>query len=185
VKEHRIPLTAAEAALLAQIDLSPLHRKHAAHLAAQEPIRELLRSLGARNAIPPQRLRYWDDPEFNLGKTSGSRKQMFERNGCCGEDIYAHPHFIKHLRYFLLGADLPPDLIRAFEERVRNPSLVSSAEAIELGATARQLVRRHGLDPSEACEEFFKLALDLDLGLEHARRIRCAVKEAFIAYRRC
>lgn len=94
-----------------------------------------------------------------------------------GEDIYTHPHFIKDLRYILLGADLPRNLMEAFEEKVGNPKWVSYSDALNLGKFARQLVRRNGLAPSEACEEFFKLALDLELGVDSALRIRSLVKE--------
>lgn len=179
-EKYRLELTEAEEKLLAQIDLRSSHSSHAearaAYLANQEPILELLKSLSERGAVPQQRLNYWNHPDYHPGRLKGSRKQIFERNGCHEEEIYTHPNFVKHLRYIVLGADLPRNLIEAFEAQVGDPQWISYSDALELGKFARGLVRRHRLDPREASEEFFKLALDLDLGLDSALRIRSIVK---------
>lgn len=181
MKNYKIVLTEAEEALFVRIDLRLSHLSHdeghAAFLANQEPILKLLKLLSDRDAVPPQRLSYWNDPDYQPGRLKGSRKQLFERNGCRGDEIYTHPHFIKHLRYILLGADLPPQVIEAFEAEVGDPKWVSFGDALDLGKYARQLVRRYGLNPSSACEEFFKLALDLELGVDKALSIRSVVKQ--------
>jgi hypothetical protein len=179
--KFRLAFTDAEEALVAQIDFGGDHKNHGdqhnAYLANQEPILALLASLGERNAVPAHRLSYWSDPQYNPGRVKGSRKQMFERNGNKGKEIYTHPGFITHLRYILFGANLPAAVVAAFEEEVGNPEWVSYGDALELGKFARSLVRRHGLEPHAACEEFFRLSLDLGLSLDEALRIRQSVKE--------
>ena len=72
----------------------------------QSRYRPLLSSLSERGGVPAHRLSYWNDIEYNPGRVKASRKVLFERNDCLGVDIYTHPHFIKHLRHLLLGADL-------------------------------------------------------------------------------
>ena len=181
MKKFRLELTEAEEALVAKIDLRLRHANHdegrAAYLANQGPILGLLRLLSARGAVPEQRISYWNDPAYKPGRVKGSRKQMFERNGCHGEDIYTHPHFIEHLRYILLGTDLPDAVVEAFETEVGDPRWVSYGDALDLGKKARALVRSHALEPAWAGDEFFKLAVDLGLGLDRALRIRTTVKE--------
>lgn len=178
---YRLAFTEAEEALVARIDLRRSHANHseahAAYLANRQPILDLLKSLSERDAVPAQRISYWNDPEYQPGRLKGSYKQLFERNDCRGEEIYTHPHFIKHLRYILFGADLPQAVMAAFEAEVGNPEWISYGDALNLGKFARKLVRQYGFNPSEACEEFYKLALDLNLGVNKALRIRSIVKE--------
>lgn len=178
---YRLAFTDEEERLVAKIDLRRSHANHdeahTAYLENQEPILALLKSLSDRDGVPAQRISYWNDPEYQPGRLKGSHKELFERNDCRGEDIYTHPHFIKHLRYILLGADLPQGVITAFEAEVGNPEWVSYGDSLDLGKKARNLVRQYGLSPHEACEEFFKLALDLKLGASKALRIRGVVRE--------
>jgi len=180
-KKYRIPLTDAEETLVSKIDLRLSHRNHdeahAAYNANAEPILALLASLSERDGVPPQRLRYWNDTEYNPGRIKASRKGEFERNNCLGEDIYTHPHFIKHLRYILHGADLPDPIILDFEQQAGNPEWVSLSDAIPLGKHARKLVRQYGLEPRHASEEFFKLCLDMGLKLSVALSIMRSVRQ--------
>lgn len=181
MKKFHIDLTEEEASLLSQIDLRTKHpshdEAHAAHNANKAPVIALVRSLSERKAVPPERLNYWNDPAYNPGRIKASRKGLFERNGCVGEDIYTHPHFIPHLRYVLFGADLPDEVMTAFEAGVGNPTWVSSSDIIPIGKLARDLTRRHGLDKSAAADEFFKLCLDMRLGLSTALSVMRAVQQ--------
>lgn len=165
MKKYHIELTADEAALLSKIDLQVAHRSHAeghaAYNANKVPILALVRSLSARQAIPQERRNYWKVPDYNPGRVQASRKGVFERNGTLGEDIYGHPHFLPYLRYFLFGAELPDEVITAFEAGVGDPAWVSSSDIVPIGQLARDLTRRHGLDKSSAADEFFKLCLDM------------------------
>lgn len=179
-ERYRIEFTEAEEALVTQIDFGEggnHDERHAAYLSNRKPILELLASLSARGGVPAQRLSYWNDPAYQPGRLKGSRKQLFERHNDDPEDIYTHPHFIKHLRYILFGADLPAGVMRTFEAQVGDPEWVTYGDALELGKFARSLVRQNGLVPREACEEFFKLSLDLGLSADESLRIRRTVVE--------
>ncbi len=178
--KFHIVLTPAERELLSRIDLRSNHENHEegrnAYLANQEPILALLRSLAERKAIPAQRLRYWDDPAYHVtGRIRTSRRGLFERNDCTGDDIYTHPHFLKHLRYFLYGAELPEPVIRMFEDKVGEPRWITSSDGIPLGKAALEIARRHGLDRSTAPDEFFKLCLDLGLSVYVAQTVMRSV----------
>src|SRR5437773_7602245 len=101
----KIDLIPEESALLSRItfDFSGNHDALRASCAAAGL---LAKSLLARNAIPEARLRYFTDPELNIGSRK-SRKQVFESNGTVGEAIYSHGNFLKYLRYFIFGPALP------------------------------------------------------------------------------
>jgi hypothetical protein len=181
MEKYHIGLTDTEAATLAKIDLQISHRDHdkghEAYKANKEPILALLKSLGERNAIPQVRLSFWSDSRFQFGRIQASRKGIFERNGCRGDDIYTHPHFIPYLRYFLFGTELPDEVIAAFEAKVGNPQWVSSSDILPIGKVARDLTRQHRLDATHAPEEFFKLCLDMGLGLSTAESVMRSVKQ--------
>ncbi|MCK1281787.1 hypothetical protein IVB46_41890 [Bradyrhizobium sp. 61] len=181
MEKYHIKLTDEEAAFVASIDLRVSHdhhdEGHAAYLANKKPILALLKSLSERDAMPAARLSWWKDPRYNQGRVKASRKGLFERNGCIGADIYTHPHFIPHLRYFLFGADLSDEVISAFEEKVGNPQWVTSSDVVPIGKYARDLTRQHHLDKADAPEEFFKLCLDLGLGLNTAGSVMRSVKQ--------
>lgn len=174
-------MTDAEAALLEKIDVRVRHDSHeegrAAYLANRAPILGLLRSLRERDGIPEERVRYWLDPEYNTGRLKSSHKGVFERNGRRGDEIYEHPHFVPYLRYFLFGAELPRPVMAAFEEAVGNPEWVTSGDIVPMGKHARGLAREYRLDRRDAAEEFFKLCLDMGLGVHTAASVRRAVMQ--------
>ena len=176
-----IDLTENEQALVDKIDLRLRHASweegHAAYNNNKKPICDLLKSLSKRNGIPRERLNYWNDPNYQSGRIKASHKGLFERNGCTGEDIYEHPHFIKHLRYFLFGPDLPEEVMAAFENEAPNPKWVTSGDIVPIGKLARRLVRERGLEKHHAAEEFFKLGLDLGYGLSTASRLKRAIMQ--------
>lgn len=181
MEKYHIKLTKEEAELLSKIDLRSHHPHHddgrASYLNNQEPILALLKSLSARKAVPEVRLSYWNDPNYRTGRVKGSRKGLFERNGCTGSDIYTHPHFLEHLRYFLFGTELPDPVVKEFEAKVGNPEWVSSSDIVPIGKAARELTRRYRLDIADAPEEFFKLCLDMGLGLSTAESVMRSVKQ--------
>lgn len=176
--KYHIDLTEDERLLLSQIDLEVKHASHdeghAAYNANREPILALVKSLSDRRAVPAVRLSYWNDPTYNPGRIKASRKGIFERNGCRGEDIYTHPHFLPHLRYFLFGADLPDAAIDAFEKAVPYPPYATGSDIPPLGKLARSLTKQYRLEKEHAIDEFFKLCLDIGLGLGAA----CSVANA-------
>ena len=157
MEKYHLKLTEDEAATLAKIDLSETHivitmRAYAAYKANAQPILALLQSLSDRSAVPQERLNYWNDPRYHHGRIKASRKGLFERNGRKGADIYTHPNFIRHLRYFLFGAKLSDEVIMAFEEKVGNPQWVSSSDIVPIGKFARDLTRQYRLDQADAPE---------------------------------
>ncbi|MBR3190445.1 hypothetical protein [Bosea sp. (in: a-proteobacteria)] len=181
MSKYQVELTSDEQALLEKIDLRSNHRNHdegrAAYLSNQQPILALLKALSERSAIPAQRVSYWRDPAYNNGRMKGSNESMFHRNGNSAAETYTHPHFLPYLRYFLFGADLPDAVIAAFEEHVGNPEWVTSGDIAPMCKYARDLMRRYGLERTDAAEEFFKLCLDMGLGLSTAQFVRRAVMQ--------
>ena len=96
-------------------------------------------------------------------------------NGNRGDAAYLHSHFIPYLRYFLFGPYLPSEVIGEFERKVGNPEWITSGDIVPLGRHARKLTREHALYRDGAALEFFKLCLDIGLGLGTARSIRDSV----------
>lgn len=177
---HHILLTDEERDLVDKIDLRcPLPREadqRAIFLANEKPVIELLRLLDEREAIPRQRIAYWTDPDYKPGQTKGSRKQMFERNGNVGDEIYTHPHFVPYLRYFLYGADLPQGAIDEFEEQVGDVRGFSGSDILGLTKKTRELVRKYDL--RSHADEFYQLTIDNGLSRYSAESVRNAAKEA-------
>lgn len=181
MNKFHIALTDSEKQLLERIDLQDSHPDHdagrAAYLANKEPIVALLESLSGRRAIPQERRNYWNDPSYRTGRVKASHKGLFERNGCTGSEIYTHPHFLPYLRYFLFGTDLPDATIAAFEEKVGDPRWVTSSDIVPIGKFARDLTRKLGLNARQAAEEFFRLCLDMGLGLNTAHSVMHSVNQ--------
>lgn len=173
-----IELTPDEKALLARIKLDPLAMRGDPDAFREngKAVVDLMASLIEREAIPEARRRYFQDPEYNPGGRGKSRKNVFEKNGTHGRAIFEHGSFLKYLRYFLYGAQLPPAVIERFAAEVSDCAPVTSGDVVPLGKFARQQARAARLKPHEASEEFYKLALDCDLSEDYSRHIRDAVK---------
>lgn len=168
-----VKLTDVETALFVsiQLDAGKLEERNDC-LQNGELVLKLVLSLVGRDAIPEHRWRWLNDPEYNIGGLGSSRKDVFERNGTAGDNIPRHAHFLPCLRYFILGPDLPVRVIAAFDERVRICGKVTSSDVIPLGRFARHHARAAGLERRSAGDEFFKLALEYDLGIGCALAIR-------------
>jgi hypothetical protein len=136
----------------------------------------LMTALLLRGAIPEVRLKYFDDPAYRTGRTKGSYRQLFERNKTVGDDIFRHPNFLRHLRYFLFGADLPDDVIEAFSGKALAYGHVGPSDALELGTLGKDLTRKNNLavrvGAHEVAEDFYRLALDCRIYQGHALAIR-------------
>ncbi|GAA3840484.1 hypothetical protein AFIC_002559 [[Pseudomonas] carboxydohydrogena] len=175
-----IVLTLEESHILRDIKLRQEELLGAHHLAHRngELVLEIMGSLLKRNAIPEMRLRYFEDPAFRTGRIKGSHRALFERNKTIGDDIYRHPNFLIHLRYFLSGADLPSNVADTFSQKAKSYSHVGPSDALELGGLARDLSRKFGLlvDTEATAEEFYKLSLDCGIYHRHAAAIRDRVR---------
>lgn len=172
---YKIETTDEETKLLAGIEFDQTRLNHEQYQKQGQVILELLRSLTERNAIPDIRLKYWFDPEYQIGRIKASHKGLFERNGRKGEEIYTHPHFLKYLRYFLFGAQLPSAAIAEFEGVVGNPEWVSSGDLTDITKGTRAIVRKFRLQGED--EEFYRLALDIGLNQWFAKSVRDTVKQ--------
>jgi len=169
-----ITLTAEESEMLASITFDPEVYLHdaAAFQTNEMNVPKLMALLEGRNAIPSARLGYFNDPKVREGKrTKGSHRNLFERNGISGDEIYQHASFLKYLYYFVYGPKLPGGVIAKFAAEVQSASPVSPGDVIDIANAGKRLVRSYGLDPSDAAEEFLKLCLDCGVYLSHARGI--------------
>jgi hypothetical protein len=172
-----IELTPDEAALTAAIKFDPhdtLGNTKAFH-ANGDLVVQLTDRLLARKAIPDQRRRYFTDPEFNIGGHGSSRKDQFMRKVRDREAMIRHGHFLKYLHYFIYGPSLPVPVVQSFSQAMEECDSITSGDIAPLAATARQLVQAHRLDVKVAAEEFYKLCLDLDMGVGNAASIRGSV----------
>lgn len=170
-----IDLTSEEEDWLSQISFPPTTHE-ALRLSCQFAPR-LARSLFERGAIPEIRRRYFTDPTLN-SRGQLSRKEGFERKGVRGDAILSHGHFLKYLRYFIFGPDLPPAVMDRFLELVENEPYYPGDNIEELRGFVRAAIRRNSLEKQGAGEEFFKLALECGLSEDDAWNIR---KAAFSA----
>jgi hypothetical protein len=171
-----IELNEAEKALLTHIiwDQNQL-KDHGAVVANLERIAQLAQMLFARKAIPAVRTDFFLKPEMNPGGHGKSRKQVFEKNGTKGEAILRHPHFVKYLRYFIFGPDLPEPTVRGFCEIIEDDAGTTGEVLDQITAFVRSEIRSKGLDRNYAAEEFFKLAHEIDKP-ELAESARSAAK---------
>lgn len=170
-----IDLMAEESRLVSAIMFDPKAIDgHEAHRNNGDLVVQLWGLLEARSAIPERRVRYFTDPDYNIGGHGKSQQQVFEKNGCAGEAILRHAHFLPYLRYMVLGPDLPAAVVDQFGSAVEDCGSITSGDIIPLAATAKKIAREHGLG-HHAREAFFQLALDLGLDLDGARSMHDAV----------
>lgn len=162
-----IDLNADEAVLLARINFDS--RDHDAIKQSCSASAELMPLLLDRNAIPAERLAYFTDPGCLDGKRS--RLDVFEGNGTRGDEVFEHPNFLKHLRYFVHGSGLPLKVQQVMRDAVGDPIHFTSGDLEPLRVLARQLVRQYALGSAHS-DAFFQLALDLGLSDDHAHSIR-------------
>jgi hypothetical protein len=174
---HAIVLAAAEQILLDQIELDALALRDHVHTKQNgELVCKLMRSLVAREAIPAQRMSWFTNADYHIGGRGSSRRDVFERNGRTGAEILEHPHFLKYVRYFVYGPDLPGSVVEAFAERIAECGHVTSSDILPIAKFARQQARTQRLDPRAASEEFFKLALEHGWGSDCAVFVRDQVR---------
>jgi len=175
-----IALNEKEKELVSRIDFDPRGGAYNrdSWLPIADAMAELMASLIERKVIPEPRKRFFTDPAYNIGGHGLSRQQVFEKNGTRGEAIFRHGNFVKYLRYFLFGPDLPEALSEAFRAKVIDCGQpFTSGDAITVADFARQLTREHRLDGPHAAEEFYKLALDCGLDADDARTVRDTVQK--------
>ena len=181
--QFRIDLTHEEEALLGRIDFEA--QGHKTFLSNREPVANLIDSLFGREAIPAHRREWWTNPELNTGSKKSRRDRFTEnRRASSPHDIYTHPHFLKHLHYFVFGPNLPPDFIEMFNAWLASsPEPLSPAdfyggndEFAKLGKVvalaARTAVREYGMRKLDAAEELCKLSLESGFDADTALSVR-------------
>jgi len=169
-----VTLTREEQVLFDQIDFESCdHDTLRKSCAAAKP---LALSLLKRDAVPQIRRDYFSDAQYNIGG-SGSRKEVFERNGTKGEAILEHGNFLKYLRYWIMGPALPPETIAGFCDILNDDIGTSGEQLTQLCAYAKKQIRLHDLPKHEAPEEFYQLCLELGLGPGESRSIRDAAMQ--------
>lgn len=136
----------------------------------------LFNSLITREAIPEIRLAMFDNPKYaETGKRSP--KEIFEMNGTRGNNIYRHPHFLKYLKYFIDGPDLPDRVIQGFCKIFNDDYGTSGMLLDQIRKYVRSCVRDFHLDRHKAASEFYKLTTELQINL--ADSIRQAALTAY------
>jgi hypothetical protein len=140
-------------------------------LPVADSMESLFKSLHKRHAIPEKRLRVFADPEFAETRRT-SPKQVFESNARTGKSIYRHPHFIKYLRYFINGPDLPATAISGFCKILNESGMILDS----LRRYVRSCVREYGLNRQSATSEFYKLAVELGLDRHVCHSVRKAAQ---------
>jgi hypothetical protein len=170
-RPQKIELTAEEETLLSKISFRPKDVFGSVEQSSLIAAESLSHSIIFRKAVPKIRLQYFTDPELNIG-TKKSRKQIFEANGTKGEGILRHPHFLPYIQYFIFGPQLPAKIIDEFWRLVAK----SNGGRTEARKFSRNITRQLGLNSHEACEEFFKLALECGMNVDDARSVRDSVK---------
>lgn len=176
-----IELNEAEQKLVSRIDFNPSGTSYSrdSWQPVADAMAELMQSLVQRGAIPEPRKRFFTDPEYNIAGHGLSRQQVFEKNGTRGTAIFRHGNFVKYLRYFLFGPDLPKAVIDAFQAKVADcGEPFTSGDGLDVANYSRQLTRTHGLAGPKVAEEFYKLALDCSLDADDARTVRDTVRKA-------
>jgi hypothetical protein len=169
-----IALTDEELRLLRQIQFD--WSNHDDLRVSIKPMTALAESLLKRRAVPEVRLLYFTDPDRNPSGRGKSREGIFEKNGTSGDDILAHPHFLRYLEYFVFGPKLPPAVIAKFKEAASVSGHLSGSDVYELIVEAKAVVRSARLDPREAGDEFFKLALECGAIPSSAAMIRRSIR---------
>jgi len=173
MREPDISLSAEEQALYAEIRFD--WQNHEELQGSLVPMEQLALRILRRNVVPKVRLDYFSHPQFNPTGRGKSRKDIFEKNGTSGAEILKHPHFLKHLEYFICGPDLPDVAIEKFRSEDGSAHL-TGRDIVDLGPFARSCVRKYCLDPHYASEEFFKLAVECGAMLGVADNLRKSVR---------
>ena len=129
-------------------------------------------SLLKRKAVPEVRIKYFTDPEYNLSDRRKSKQQIFEQNGTRGTDIFSHPDFLKYLKYFIHGADLPTTLKDQLSSMKQAFSYDDDFVEKAYPTLKAYLKESGGKDRNLFVEEAFKLILDIGVDLRFSKVLR-------------
>jgi len=171
--EFRIALNDEEEGLLRQIKFeSHDHEDLRRSTRAAKP---LTLSLLKRGAVPQVRLDWMMDPELNVG-LGRSRFDVFRNNGTSGENIFEHGNFLKYLKYWIYGPDLPEAAIASIRDALDCID-TEGGRRDRARMAARAAARSYRLDPKRAGDEFFKLILEMGGDADLGRSVREAARQ--------
>lgn len=119
-----------------------------------------------RKVIPKIRIKYFTNPKYNIGRRGKSRQEVFESNGTTGKDILFHGNFLKYLKYFIYGPDLPKAAIQI---------VCNNIDPEDYPTLTRGIVRDNMLNPKESAEEFYKLFIECDNISFYASNVRKSI----------
>jgi hypothetical protein len=137
-----------------------------------EAASRVMESLRIRKAIPEARIHYFTKPY--PGGPGKSHQDDVKSDSF--PNMFKSPHFVKYLRYFIHGPDLPSATIEGFRN-ILIEDLGTSGEIMDQLCTfVRAEVRKLRLDSTTARDEFWKLAKEV--GYFHADTIRNAAGSA-------
>ncbi len=135
--------------------------------------RELTKMLLSRNGIPPQRLAYFLNPDFNPGGRNKSRKEIFESNGTRGDAILKDGNFTKHLKFMIDGPSLAQGLINEATELYANTIFKDDFPDVFYSRMInRTYIKTLGYHKSEFADQIFNLLIDLGVSPSEATRVK-------------
>lgn len=147
----------------------------------------LVHSLLDRGGIPAVRKRFLTDPKLNIVQKNTSVIGTFRRNGCSGDEMIAHLHFLKYAWYLIHGARLSNAMKEEFLAAATHWLADLSTTTKKARELFREEVARGRLSRGEVDaihEEFYKLALDCGLDDHLAFAVRKDVMRARLPVQR-
>jgi hypothetical protein len=124
-----------------------------------------------RNAIPEIRMQIFSNPEYaEYGKKP--LKQVFEENLENDQNMIRSPDFLKYLKYFISGPDLPKEFIAKFCDCVERDYQFGSDFTYYFLKKLRRNVRDFNLSKHQRSTEVFRLALEIGFNKEESMIIR-------------
>lgn len=168
----KIELTAQEMEMVELLEpfILSLDEPHELRIAKLKASGHLMQRLLDRNAIPKIRIKYFTQSEYYLPASRKSRQQVFEHNGKSGSRIFEDPAFLKYLKYFIYGAELPWEL--KVDLQAAKSNAYYEDEFVEDACSIAKVHRRLFLgDENLYAEEIFKHALDIGVELPVSKRL--------------
>ena len=169
-----VSLNPGEQKLLGQITFGLGHGNDEVLKKSCETASVLATLLLQREAIPEIRVRFFIDPEFNIGAKK-SRLQVFESDGITDHAVFSNLRFLEYLHYFIYGPKLSEQVINEFSNIAYPYEYISGGEIKDLRELVISLVYEYKLNPRDVACEFFKLALECGMDVYFAQSIKNTV----------
>jgi len=169
----KIHLSSEEEQLYKEYKKFNINDEYELRIKTLESAQKLTLSLLNRSGIPENRIKYFTDTDYQVGRTTKSRKEVFESNGTTGIDIYKHAHFLKYLDFFIDGASVDHKLYEFASDAIKNNSYQDAARDEII-----TYIYSHHLKPSDKSqkkefgEEIFKMAIDLGFAQHYCHDLR-------------